>query len=142
MCSTAAKLGVRTLGIDKDLEVNLVPHQGFQLICQDILDGPVRRADLVLCLEVAEHMPESSADRLVQRLADCTDGKLLFSAATPGQGGSGHINEQPHKYWMDKIKAAGLVLSTMQTRELRILWSTVAPDAWWYGQNVMVWRRA
>ncbi len=54
--------------------------------------------DLVQCLEVAEHIPESSARGLVESL--CRHGDtILFSAATPGQGGTHHINEQPLEYW-------------------------------------------
>ena len=26
-------------------------------------------------------------------------GLILFSAATPGQGGENHLNEQPHEFW-------------------------------------------
>src|SRR5262245_27668867 len=47
-----------------------------------------RRFDLAICLEVAEHIPESEAKRFVRdltRIADLT----LFSAAIPGQGGTG-----------------------------------------------------
>lgn len=58
--------------------------------------------DLVQCLEVAEHLPASAADDLVEFLT--SRGKVvLFSAATPGQGGLGHVNEQPHRYWLEKF---------------------------------------
>jgi len=53
--------------------------------------------DLALCLEVGEHLPEASASLLVAGL--CGAPVVLFSAATPGQGGEGHINEQPHEWW-------------------------------------------
>ena len=51
--------------------------------------------DLVLSLEVAEHLKKESADIFVQNLISA--GKLiLFSAAIPQQGGQNHINEQKH----------------------------------------------
>ena len=59
-----------------------------------------RRFDLVVCLEVAEHLgPEHAAefiDRLVA-MGSC----ILFSAAVPRQGGVGHFNEQWPSYWIE-----------------------------------------
>ncbi len=57
-----------------------------------------RRFDLVQCLEVGEHLPEASSGTLVDNLTRHGD-KVLFSAATPGQGGEFHINEQTFEYW-------------------------------------------
>lgn len=57
-----------------------------------------RKFDLSICLEVAEHLPHSSANGLIQSLTSHAD-VILFSAALPGQGGQNHINEQWPKYW-------------------------------------------
>lgn len=57
-----------------------------------------RRFDLVQCLEVAEHLPGSSAETLVGSLTGHAD-LVLFSAAPKGQGGEHHVNEQPYDYW-------------------------------------------
>ena len=57
-----------------------------------------RKFDLAICLEVAEHLPENSADGLVESLAKHAD-VIVFSAAIPGQGGQNHINEQWPDYW-------------------------------------------
>ena len=56
--------------------------------------------DLVLCLEVAEHLPAAAAPVLIQTIARHTD-KVFWSAAVPGQGGWEHVNEQPHEYWIE-----------------------------------------
>jgi hypothetical protein len=56
--------------------------------------------DLVQSLEVAEHLPSSSAAGFVETLT--RHGEIvLFSAAPPGQGGAYHLNEQPYGYWRD-----------------------------------------
>src|SRR5262249_14104781 len=57
-----------------------------------------RRFDLAICLEVAEHLPSDCAADLVTNLCNAAD-VVLFSAATPGQGGTRHINEQRPSYW-------------------------------------------
>ena len=57
-----------------------------------------RKFDLVVCLEVVEHLPASAASTAIASL--CRHGDLiLFSAATPQQGGQGHVNEQWIPYW-------------------------------------------
>jgi len=57
-----------------------------------------RRFALVQCLEVAEHLPPAAAPILVANLVRHAP-LVLFSAATPGQGGLGHLNEQRPEYW-------------------------------------------
>jgi SAM-dependent methyltransferase len=56
------------------------------------------RFDLVQSLEVAEHLPESSARTFIASLTKHSD-SVLFSAAPKGQGGDHHINEQDYDYW-------------------------------------------
>lgn len=56
--------------------------------------------DAVYSIEVGEHLPEALARTFVQYLCSCSD-LVIFSAASPGQGGQGHINEQPKNYWRD-----------------------------------------
>lgn len=62
------------------------------------------RFDLVICLEVAEHLPKDSVSNLCETLSNRTGDKLLFSAAGPGQEGMGHVNLQPLGYWVDWIE--------------------------------------
>lgn len=65
-----------------------------------------RGFDLAVCLEVAEHLPESRAIGLVSdltTLAPC----ILFSAAIPGPTGTGHINPQFLPYWVELFEAQG-----------------------------------
>jgi SAM-dependent methyltransferase len=65
-----------------------------------------RRFDLVQCLEVAEHIPAARAEGLIDSITRHGD-VVLFAAAVPGQGGTGHINEQPLEYWRGLFNARG-----------------------------------
>jgi SAM-dependent methyltransferase len=56
------------------------------------------RFELAISLEVAEHLPEMSAQGFVQSLTELSD-MVLFGAAFMHQGGTNHINEQKHSYW-------------------------------------------
>jgi hypothetical protein len=53
-----------------------------------------------MSLECAEHLPAHRAAPLVEWLTKSAP-IVVFSAAIPGQGGKGHINEQPPDYWND-----------------------------------------
>ena len=65
-----------------------------------------RNVDLVLCLEVAEHLEEQYADTLVDNCVNSSD-LIFWSAASLGQGGYNHVNEQPMDYWIAKFAARG-----------------------------------
>ena len=62
--------------------------------------------DLVLCLEVAEHLEPAVGSRLVGELCSLAPA-VLFSAAVPGQGGVGHVNEQWPAYWVERFESHG-----------------------------------
>ena len=92
-----------------------------------------RRYDLVLCLEVAEHLPVDRARPLVQALVVLGD-VVVFSAAIPGQGGTLHLNEQWPQYWAELFNSLGYEpLDLLRSR----LWNK--PEvAFWYAQNMFV----
>ncbi len=55
--------------------------------------------DLVLCLEVAEHIAPGNANVLVSTCVRHAKNGVIWSAAVPGQGGYRHVNEQHPIYW-------------------------------------------
>jgi hypothetical protein len=89
--------------------------------------------DLALCLEVAEHLPHSSADDLVRTLTTLAP-IVLFSAAVPGQGGIGHINEQWPHYWKLRFEKYGF--QRIDSIRRRIWRDKRVP--WWYRQNMFL----
>ncbi|MGH9515069.1 MAG: methyltransferase domain-containing protein [Terriglobales bacterium] len=95
-----------------------------------------RRFDLALSLEVAEHLPASSARVFVQSLCDAAD-VVLFSAAIPGQGGRRHVNEQWPAYWAELF--ADLEYQCYDILRPKI-WNNPCVT-WHYAQNTMVFAR-
>jgi hypothetical protein len=57
-----------------------------------------RRYDLVISIEVAEHLRPERAETLVDDLTHLAD-LVLFSTAIPGQGGAHHLNEPSQSHW-------------------------------------------
>lgn len=96
-----------------------------------------RRFDLVMTLEVAEHLSPQSADAFVGSLTRHGD-VVLFSAAQPEQGGTDHVNEQWPAYWAKLFAAQGFV-ATDPFRSRFWLDPAVEP---WYSQNVLAFVRA
>lgn len=97
--------------------------------------------DLVVCSEVAEHIPVEFSDALVDNI--CRSAKLwiFFSAAIPGQGGYHHVNEKPHSYWIEKFKKRRFGLQQDLTLKLRSDFSQIIQSIWWFTQNAMIFYR-
>jgi SAM-dependent methyltransferase len=89
-----------------------------------------RSFDLALSLEVAEHLPESRAPSFVEDLTRLAP-VILFSAAIPGQGGRGHINEQWQLYWSGMFADCGYVTCDFLRPKI---WRN-RKIAYWYRQN-------
>lgn len=91
------------------------------------------RFDLAVSLEVAEHLPPARADSFVADLCRLAP-TVLFSAAIPGQGGTGHINEQWPAYWAERFAANGYQVSgALRWR----FWDNARVENW-YRQNLLV----
>jgi SAM-dependent methyltransferase len=68
-----------------------------------------REYDLALCIEVAEHLPPSSASMLIEELTAAAQA-VMFSAAIPGQEGVNHVNEQWLDYWRVRFSTRGFTM--------------------------------
>lgn len=129
------EIGVKAIGYDIDNRVvgkpNLVHQDLFKVY--DI-------GDVVLCMEVAEHIDEKMADQVVHsvvRNVRRNGGILIWTAAKPGQGGIGHINCQEKDYWNEKICRAGLVYEHQLTADLLDYLKT-GYHMGWFINNCMV----
>lgn len=97
--------------------------------------------DLALTTEVAEHIPAGFANAFVEYIASLRAHDVVFTAAQPGQGGEGHINEQPKSYWIEKFARCGFVVDA--GRGSRMAASLRASDASpFLYNNVIAFHRA
>jgi SAM-dependent methyltransferase len=101
----------RILGID----ASYVDRRQLEIPVEAFRAADLRRPleiddsfDLALSLEVAEHLPPELASRFVSLLTQLAPA-ILFSAAVPMQGGTGHLNEQWPGYWADLFQNQGYV---------------------------------
>lgn len=125
-------------GLDYDVGSDqlLIPPNRFQ---RRNLERPFdldRRFDLVTCLEVAEHLPATSASDLVTSISRHSD-LVLFSAAVPGQGGDHHVNEQWPSYWRKYFEAHDFELFDILRGRIW-WWSDVT---YYFRQNLLLYAR-
>lgn len=115
----------------------LIPLGKFASADINALPDIGRKFDLSMSLEVAEHLPETSSDALVDFLAN-TGEAVLFSAAIPHQGGEYHVNEQWPEYWAAKFRKHGYYPADI----LRMaIWQDNDVE-FWYRQNIMLYLKA
>jgi SAM-dependent methyltransferase len=119
----AASIGVNTYPFDVSKQTPRPPGAPF---------------DLAMSLEVAEHVPAQFADAFAAYFRGLSH-QVLFTAAQPGQGGAGHINEQPREYWIDKFAAAGFELDEKRTAAIRDRLN-YGQAHWYLPANVLVLR--
>jgi|13_taG_2_1085334.scaffolds.fasta_scaffold09351_2 hypothetical protein len=98
--------------------------------------SPQKKADLGIWLENVEHISPIRADELHESICKSCD-TVLFSGATPGQGGDEHVNERPHSYWHSKFAHAGFLLLDA------IRWSIIDnPNIFsWYQGNTFLYTK-
>jgi len=99
-----------------------------------------RKYDAAISFEVAEHLAPWSAKTFVKLLCDLSP-LVIVSAATPGQGGTAHVNEQQHSYWIKKFLDNGYYFDEAQSLHLRAEWNNANVPSF-YSNNVMVFHRA
>lgn len=133
--------GIVAMGIDL-----AAPEHDATLMRADLRE-PVclgRQFEWVLCWEVAEHLPAEAAGTLVDTLVRHMrpEGRVIFTAAGPGQRGPGHIHCVPPEFWDALFGAHGLSLAIEVTNELRRRWAACSPKTPWYGHNAAVYWRA
>jgi len=131
-----------------DAEITGIDHPGVPrdllMIAEDEFVGmDLRKAfdlgsrfDLVLSMEVAEHIESENAHVFVRNLTRHAD-HILFSAAVPGQGGDDHVNERWPSFWTDLFAQEGFLCNDFIRPRI---WDNVEIP-FWYRQNTMLFTR-
>lgn len=137
-------LNKRVLGVDfSEAAHELMPEEVIDFFVLGDISKPLflGKFDLVISLETAEHLPASSSGQFVNNLVNHSTGTICFSAAIPGQGGDGHINEQPPEFWLSLFAEYKYFQDSKLTQIFRdFLKKNVC--IWWYSNNVQILRRS
>jgi cyclopropane fatty-acyl-phospholipid synthase-like methyltransferase len=135
---TAEDLGVKDLlGIDNyGIAENklYIVRENFKQVNLNQDFNLHRSFDLIICLEVAEHLKPQSAKNFIECLTKHSD-VILFSAAILGQGGQNHINEQNPSYWEQIFRDLNFIPIDI----VRSKFEDNQAVEWWYQQNMILY---
>lgn len=92
--------------------------------------------DLVVCVEVAEHLEEQHEEVLLDSVMRHAVQRIIFSAAEPGQPGNGHINCRPIGHWLARFADRGWIPNLVDSLGVRCL-ATMS----WFRRNLVVLER-
>lgn len=127
--------GIDAIGIEPDSRVDNPFIKNMSLF-----DLSTEKADVVLCLEVAEHISHLRENEVVAKVVATVGKTLIWTAAAPGQGGIGHINCRNKEYWADKFKVVGLVRSVEKENAL-IKYVKEGPYMGWFVNNLLYFEK-
>jgi SAM-dependent methyltransferase len=138
--SVARELGVENIyGIEGPwLSLDQLCIEPKNVAIQD-LERPFnlhRLFDLVISLEVAEHLSPNAAGIFIESLVSHGD-IVLFSAAIPYQGGHHHINEQFPSYWANLFAKFDFIPLDFIRKHI---WDSKTVH-WWLRQNILLFIR-
>ncbi len=97
-----------------------------------------RRFDLVMSIEVAEHIERERHDELFDFLVAHTNNWVIFSGARVGQGGHGHIAERPQEAWKEEFTKRGMIFQAQLTEDIRIACDKKNIN---HRQNLMIFKK-
>ena len=112
---------------------NIIESVGYEFseeavnaaLCADVvqfdLTQPLNRVKkentLGLCLEVLEHIDDSNWLPVLTNITNLCD-TVIFSAAFPGQGGTGHINCRDKIDWIRRFHSLGWIVDLDRTKHM------------------------
>jgi hypothetical protein len=138
--SVCANKGIEDiLGIDGDyVDKKRLYISPKKFISKDITNKIKldRKFDLLISLEVAEHLQFERAKSFVDDLVNLSD-VIMFSAALPYQGGTNHINENWPQFWSNLFHDHGYQLVDFFRPNI---WDN-QNIAFWYRQNTFLFVR-
>lgn len=91
--------------------------------------------DLVLCLEVGEHIPAEFQKIFLDNVAYAADNWIVLSWAIKGQGGHGHVNCQDNWYIIREMRERNFEFIVEKTKKIRDA-STIP----WFKNTLMVYQ--
>ena len=79
-----------------------------KIVIADVLLYEPKICDLAITIEVAEHLKTHDSAKFVNNICSASDNLIWWTAAPPGQVGTGHVNCQDMCWWVDVFEEVGL----------------------------------
>lgn len=82
-------------------------------------EGILPSYDLIVSIEVMEHINREHHSKIFDYFISKSPSTIVFSAATPGQKGTGHIACREEEDWRNEFIERGMLFDEKQTQSLR-----------------------
>ena len=144
MVNIARKIGIESYGVDK------IPRPDTHIFRHDLnnffslaMHGISEKVALVTSFEVGEHIYPDRHDNFCDTIARPVPdrGMLIFTAASPGQAGEGHVGVKHAPYWRAKMHDRGLTYQSYLTSRLRAVLLSLESPLFWLPGNLQVFTR-
>ena len=149
---TAVDIGCGNGKYTRNLIAAGIPCKGYDgsPLTPEITDGlcevmdfsipsDIGQFDLVLCLEVGEHIPKQYEQVFIDNICRAADKHVCLSWALEKQDGWGHINCQNNDYVISEMRKRGFTYKPVETQILRD--STGLNEyIWWFKNTVMIFK--
>ena len=136
------KQGYEVEGYDGNPNVekmsSLLFSDGFHCQCMNFTEELEAEEpfDLVMSLEVGEHIPVQWEDTFINNLTRNAQKYIILSWAAEGQYGNGHVNNRPNSYIIEILRRQGFILNRPASIYLR-----EQASLWWFKNTIMVFDR-
>lgn len=143
MVNIARKLGVEAYGVDQLVQPDWPPYFFHHNLVDDFTLP--ESVDMIVCTEVAEHLHESAhstfMNMIVKNMKEKSQARLIFTAALPGQDGTGHLAMRPPEYWRREFTNLGLTFHRIDTVNLALLWTNIESGLVHLAANLQVFEK-
>jgi hypothetical protein len=95
----------------------------------------IGKYDIVLCLEVGEHIPKEYEQTFINNLCRASKRIIILSWAIEGQPGTGHVNTRNNDYIIDQMRMRGFMYCAESSQHLKDL-STLP----WFKNTILIFQ--
>ncbi len=102
--------GVEAYGVDASkFAISKVPDEVAEYCWDGSLTDPLpQRYDLIVCIEVVEHLTPADGETALQNMCNATD-RLLLSTTPEDYAEATHLNVRPPDYWASLLAEQGFL---------------------------------
>lgn len=137
------KQGVETIGVDGNLATKTILNTSQENVLYKDVRSPLglnKKFDLVMCIELIEHIEEKYEEVLLHNLTQHTNKWLLLTTGEDTKGKDRyHLNEKPVEYWIKKVTDLGFEYKEKETLELRQHFRKTLPRRFWRKKTMLLW---
>lgn len=137
------KQGVKSIGVDGNLAIKTILKTSPENVLFKDVRHPLeldQKYDLVMCVELIEHIEEKYVEVLLYNLTQYTNKWLLVTTGEDSKGKTKfHLNEKPPEYWIEKITALGYKYKEAETLEMRKYFKKILPKKFYRRKTMLLW---